>query len=97
MRNKLFQESRAKNCHEIEELRRICREETDRARLLRIDELSMQQKRNPTAASQLLAQIQDLQNEVNSLSDAREFYDPESGSVPRSQLTLDYSESQRNA
>ena len=30
--------------------------------------------------SQLLAQIQDLQNKVNSLSDARELYDPESGS-----------------
>ena len=30
--------------------------------------------------SQLLAQIQFSQNKVNSLSDAREFYDPESGS-----------------
>ena len=27
-----------------------------------------------------MAQIQDLQNKLNSLSDAREFYDPESGS-----------------
>ena len=30
--------------------------------------------------NQLLTQIQDLQNKVNSWSDAREFYDPESGS-----------------
>ena len=30
--------------------------------------------------SQLLAQIMNLQNKVNSLSDAQEFYDPESGS-----------------
>ena len=30
--------------------------------------------------SQLLTQIQDLQNKVNSLTDAREFYDPETAS-----------------
>ena len=30
--------------------------------------------------SQLLTRIQDLQNKVNSLSDAREFYDPETAS-----------------
>ena len=70
----------ARNCQEIQELRRICCEETDRARQLRIDELSMQQERNPTIASQLLTQIQELKDNVNSLSDAREFYDPESGS-----------------
>ena len=40
----------------------------------------MHQKRNPTSVSQLLAQIPDLQNRVNSLSDAREFHDPESAS-----------------
>ena len=77
LRSRLFQESHATNCQEIEELRRICCEEPNRAR---IDELSMHQERNPTNVSQLLAQIQDLQNQVNSLSDAREFYDPESGS-----------------
>ena len=80
MRNGLFQESQAKDCPETEELRRICCKETDRARQVRIDELSMHQERNPTFVSQLLAQIQDLQNKVISLSDAREFYDPESGS-----------------
>ena len=31
MRNRLFQESRARDCQEIEELRRICCEEIDRA------------------------------------------------------------------
>ena len=40
----------------------------------------MQQRMNPTTVSQMMAQIQDLQNKVNSLSDSREFYDPESGS-----------------
>ena len=32
MRNSLFRENRAKDCQEIEELRRVCCEETDRAR-----------------------------------------------------------------
>ena len=40
----------------------------------------MQQRRNPTTVSQMMAQIQDLQNKVNSLSDAREFCGPGSGS-----------------
>ena len=41
----------------------------------------MQQERNPTSVSQLLTQFQDLQNTVNSLSDAREcFYDPATAS-----------------
>ena len=79
-RNGLFRENQATDCQEIEELRRICCEETDRARQARIDELSMHQERNPTTVSQLLAQNQDLQNKVSSLSAAREFYDPESGS-----------------
>ena len=42
----------------------------------------MQQERNPTTVSQLLTYIQDLQNKVNSLADAREFYDPETASSP---------------
>ena len=45
-----------------------------------MDELSLYQERNPTTVSQLLAQIQDLQNKVNSLSGAREVYNLESGS-----------------
>ena len=40
LKNRLFQESQAKDFQEVEELRRICYEETDRARQARIDELS---------------------------------------------------------
>ena len=58
-------------------------EERDRARQLRIDILSMQQERNPTAVSQLVTQIQDLQNKVNSLTDARDFHDPETAGSSR--------------
>ena len=60
MRNRLFQESRARNWQEIDELRRICCEESDRARQLRIDELSVQEERDPDAVSRLLTQVQDL-------------------------------------
>ena len=81
MKSGLFREHQAKDCQEIEELRRICCEEIDRARQAKIDELSMHQESNPTTVSQLLTQIQDLQNKANSLS--------------RPQSTLVYSESQR--
>ena len=43
MRNSVFQEDRAKDGQEIEELR-FCCEEADRARHLKTDELSMQQR-----------------------------------------------------
>ena len=45
---------------------------TDQSRHARIDELCVHQERNPTAVSQLLAQIRDLQNKVKSLSAALE-------------------------
>ena len=41
MKSRLFRENRVKDSLEIEELRIICCEETDRARQARIDELSM--------------------------------------------------------
>ena len=98
MRNRLFRENEAKDCQDIEEFRRICFEETDRARQARIHELSSHQKR--TIVSRLLTQTQHSQNTVNSSSEA--FYDPESASsagathVP-SQPILDYSESKDHA
>ena len=91
MRSRLFRENRAKDCQDIEELRRICFEETDRARQARIDELSMHQERNPATVSQLLTQILELQNKVNSLSDAREFYDSETA-TPVNPLLLRFPE-----
>ena len=45
MRNRLFNESRTRSCQEVEELRRICCEDTDRARQARIDELSIHQEK----------------------------------------------------
>ena len=66
LRNRLFQENHARDCQEIAELRRICCEESRRARQARIDELSLDHERNPTTVSQLLTQIRELQNKVNS-------------------------------
>ena len=63
----LFQENHATDCQKIEELGRICCEETDRARQARIDELSMHQEMNPTTVSQVMAQIRELQNKVKFL------------------------------
>ena len=74
MRNRLFQEDHARDCQEMKELRRICCEKLDRARQARIDELSLHQEKDPTTASQLMTQIRELQNKVNSLSDARDFF-----------------------
>ena len=53
MKNRLFRENRARDGQEIEELPRICCEETDRARPKGIDELPMQQERNPALVSEL--------------------------------------------
>ena len=67
----------------------------------RIDGVSMHQERNPTTVSQLSTRVQDLQNNVNSLSDTKDFYDPESGSSSGMshvfQSTLENSESQNLA
>ena len=73
MRKRLIRENQAKDWQEIEELRRTCCEETDRARRTIIDELFMHLWRSPTTVSQLLTRIQDLQSKVNSLSSARDF------------------------
>ena len=85
--------SRAINHQDIKELRRCCCEETN-------DELSMQLGRNPSIVSQLLTQIQDLQNRVNSLTDARDFYAIQrqrAALVTHSQPSVDFPKSQDHA
>ena len=77
MINRSFQEDRARSC---QELRRICRTEAERSRQLRIDEVCTQKEGSKSTVHQLMAQIQEQQDKVNSLSDAKEFYDPETAS-----------------
>ena len=68
---------------------------------MRRDELSMQKEESKSTVNQLLVQIPELQDKVNSLNDANEFYDPETASssglshVPSQPLKI--SESQRYA
>ena len=54
---------------EIQELRRICCEETERARQLRTDELYAEKKEEPSTVNQLLTQIRTLQDKVNALNE----------------------------
>ena len=49
IRNRAFQEDRTRICQQIEELRTICCTEAERARQLRIDELSTQEEENKIA------------------------------------------------
>ena len=65
---------------EIEEMKEMCCTGVERAKQLRIDEPSTQEKESKSAVNQLMVQLQELQDNVNSLSDAREFCDPETAS-----------------
>ena len=80
IRDRLRHESQARTSQEIEELQRICYEETIRVRKLKIEELSQRQERDPATVSLLLAQILDLHYQVNSLADAKEFHDLDTAS-----------------
>ena len=80
MRIRAFQGDRARNCREIEELQRIFCVDTERARHLRCDEPSTQKEENNSTVNQFMVQIQELQDKVNSLNDAKESHDPETAS-----------------
>ena len=80
MQSRFYQASHAKDCFEIEELRRICLEETERARQVRTNELYVQKKDEPSTVNQFLSQIQDLQDKVHALNEEKEFYDLETAS-----------------
>ena len=60
LRNRLFQEDHARDCQEIEELRRIFAKkliEQDKQEL--VNKLSLHQERHPTTVSQLLTQTRE--------------------------------------
>ena len=62
MTNKAFQEDSARSWQEIEDLRKICCTEAERARQLRMDELSTQEEESRSAVNPLVLQIQELQD-----------------------------------
>ena len=80
MRDRALKEDRTKRDQEIEELKKMCCTEAERGKPLRIHELSTPEEESKSTVNQLMVQIQELQDEVHSLSDAREFYDPETAS-----------------
>ena len=65
--SRLYQGNHARDCLLTEELGRICREEMERARQLRTDELYAQWKEEPSTVNQLLSQIRTLQDKVKRL------------------------------
>ena len=72
-----------RNLQEIEELESCAVQKLKKAKQLRKDGISIQVKESQSTVNQLTVQIQELQDKVNSLSDAREFYDPETASSSR--------------
>ena len=78
-----------KDCQEIEELRRRCCDESDPSSTSKIRWIVRDANRGiPQTVSQLLAQMRESQDKVNSLSDVREFHDPETaGSSGASHVT----------
>ena len=80
-KSKLYQENHALDCMEIEELWRICHEETEKSSTVENGwYLCSRKKEKPSTMNQLLSQIRTLQGKVNALSEEREFYDPETAS-----------------
>ena len=58
----------------------FCCTEAEREQQLRRDELPRREKASQSAVNLLAVQIQELQDEVNSLNDSRDFHDPEMAS-----------------
>ena len=71
----------------IRRVEKLCSGEAQKAKQVRTDELSIQEKESESTVNQLTVQIQVLQDRVNSPNDSRRFYDPatasSSGSIPR--------------
>ena len=67
LKSRIYKESRAKDCFEIEELRIICREEKERAWQLRTHELCAQKKDEASTVESVLVRFktQDLKDKVN--------------------------------
>ena len=67
--DRALQEDRMKSLQEIDELKKMCCTEAERAKQLRIDVLSIQEKDIKSIVNQIMVQIQE--DKVNSLNDSR--------------------------
>ena len=59
----------------------MCCTEGERAKQLRTDELSIQEKESQSTVNQLTVQVQELLDKVSSLDDARACFDPSSSGL----------------
>ena len=73
MRNRLRFESQVRRNQEIEELHRICFEEANQVRKLQCEELSLRQEKDPITFCRLLKKMQEIQDQLNSLAEEKEF------------------------
>ena len=80
MRDRALQEDHTRSYQEIDELKKMCCTEAESAKPLRSDGLSTQKETSESSVNQLMVQIQELHDTVNSLNDAREYHDPETAS-----------------
>ena len=82
MRNCLHQESYARGCQEIEELKRRCYKEENAATQQKLDEHSVQLGRESQTVSPLRDQVTRLQEQLEFIKDVKKFHDLDSRAVP---------------
>ena len=61
-------------------MKKMCCTEAAKSKQFRTDKLSTQEEESKSTVNQLMVQIQELQDKVNSQNDAKEFHDPETAS-----------------
>ena len=80
MRKRIRYENQVSTNQDSEELRRICSEEENQVRRLQFEELSVRQEKDLNTVSELLKQIREMQDQMNSLVEDKEFHDPDTAS-----------------
>ena len=88
MRNRRFQDSRARDCREIGELRSFSSLEAEKARQSRVEELSTHQGRSPGVVNQLVCGISGIEEQGEFFARRRTLKDR--GALEHLTLPLDH-------
>ena len=80
MKNRLHQESYARSCQELEELKMRCYKEENGVTQQKSNEYSMPQDQESRTVNLLGDQVQRLQEPLEFIQDSKIFYDPDSPS-----------------
>ena len=77
----------------------MCCEEANQVRRLQTEGLCLRQEKDPNNVSELLKQLRELQDQVNSLAEeiSRSWHGEQRRGIARFQTTSGYSECKRNA